>query len=177
MCFCLPLVSSASSSETPTANIKPTPVVATPSKPAPSQGNKPTPRASIRPMVTPAPVPTPTPTATVMPTTQETQEENQVDRDREREANTQMEWGRAEEERQNFINSQVIVVNIIASSPCLSDGSRPANQLALIDFPLPCSGHLGKTTVMLFLSLPDSSWGILKFKTRHHVTLLDRLII
>ncbi|XP_012694986.2 translocated promoter region b, nuclear basket protein isoform X3 [Clupea harengus] len=65
---------SASSSETPTANIKPTPVVATPSKPAPSQGNKPTPRASIRPMVTPAPVPTPTPTATVMPTTQETQE-------------------------------------------------------------------------------------------------------
>src|SRR4029434_9606160 len=31
---------------------------------------------------------------------------------------------------------------IIASSPCLSDGSRPANQLALIDFPLPCSGHL-----------------------------------
>ncbi|XP_041967516.1 translocated promoter region b, nuclear basket protein isoform X1 [Alosa sapidissima] len=65
---------SASSSEPPTANIKPTPVVATPSKPAPSQGNKPTPRASIRPMITPAPVPTPTPTATVMPTTQETQE-------------------------------------------------------------------------------------------------------
>ncbi|KAL2089461.1 hypothetical protein ACEWY4_014149 [Coilia grayii] len=68
---------SASSSEPPTANIKPTPVVATPSKPAPSQGNKPTPRASIRPMITPAPVPTPTPTATVMPTTQETQEAQQ----------------------------------------------------------------------------------------------------
>ncbi|XP_063057948.1 translocated promoter region b, nuclear basket protein isoform X2 [Engraulis encrasicolus] len=68
---------SASSSEPPTANIKPTPVVATPSKPAPSQGNKATPRASIRPMITPAPVPTPTPTATVMPTTQETQEAQQ----------------------------------------------------------------------------------------------------
>ncbi|XP_062412025.1 translocated promoter region b, nuclear basket protein [Sardina pilchardus] len=68
---------SASSSEPPTANIKPTPVVATPSKPAASQGNKPTPRASIRPMVTPAPAPTPTPTATVMPTTQETQEAQQ----------------------------------------------------------------------------------------------------
>ncbi|XP_069088104.1 nucleoprotein TPR isoform X2 [Pleurodeles waltl] len=69
----------ASTSEPPTANIKPTPVVATPSKgtAAPLPGNKPTPRASIRPMVTPATVSTPTttPTATVMPTTQvETQE-------------------------------------------------------------------------------------------------------
>ncbi|XP_028817852.1 nucleoprotein TPR-like isoform X3 [Denticeps clupeoides] len=61
---------SASSSEPPTANIKPTPLVATPSKPPVSQGNKPTPRASIRPMITPAPALTPTPTATVMPTTQ-----------------------------------------------------------------------------------------------------------
>nr|XP_033817183.1 nucleoprotein TPR isoform X1 [Geotrypetes seraphini] len=61
-------------SEPPTANIKPTPVVATPSKvtAAAIPGNKPTPRASIRPMVTPAAVTTPTttPTATVMPTTQ-----------------------------------------------------------------------------------------------------------
>ncbi|XP_053710711.1 translocated promoter region b, nuclear basket protein isoform X2 [Synchiropus splendidus] len=66
---------SASSSEPPTANIKPTPVVATASKPPVNPGNKPTPRASIRPMITPATVPTPTPTATVMPTTQvETQE-------------------------------------------------------------------------------------------------------
>ncbi|XP_078498755.1 nucleoprotein TPR isoform X2 [Lissotriton helveticus] len=69
----------ASTSEPPTANIKPTPVVATPSKgtAAALPGNKPTPRASIRPMVTPATVSTPTttPTATVMPTTQvETQE-------------------------------------------------------------------------------------------------------
>ncbi|CAH2312727.1 nucleo TPR isoform X2 [Pelobates cultripes] len=68
-----------SSSEPPTANIKPTPVVATPSKvtTATAPGNKPTPRASIRPMVTPATAsnPTTTPTATVMPTTQvETQE-------------------------------------------------------------------------------------------------------
>uniref|UniRef100_A0A3Q3GMK6 Nucleoprotein TPR n=1 Tax=Labrus bergylta TaxID=56723 RepID=A0A3Q3GMK6_9LABR len=61
---------SASTSEPPTANIKPTPVVATGSKQPVNPGNKPTPRASIRPMITPAPVPTPTPTATVMPTTQ-----------------------------------------------------------------------------------------------------------
>ncbi|XP_064416030.1 translocated promoter region b, nuclear basket protein isoform X2 [Latimeria chalumnae] len=70
---------SASTSEPPTANIKPTPLAATPSKvPAASiPGNKSTPRASIRPMVTPATVTTQTttPTATVMPTTQvETQE-------------------------------------------------------------------------------------------------------
>uniref|UniRef100_A0AAY5F3S0 Nucleoprotein TPR n=1 Tax=Electrophorus electricus TaxID=8005 RepID=A0AAY5F3S0_ELEEL len=66
---------SASSSEPPTANIKPTPLAATPSKPPATPGNKPTPRASIKPMITPAPVPTPTPTATVMPTTQlETQD-------------------------------------------------------------------------------------------------------
>ncbi|XP_069823533.1 nucleoprotein TPR isoform X2 [Dendropsophus ebraccatus] len=60
--------------EPPTANIKPTPVVATPSKVTTAQRP---PRASIRPMVTPAVVSTPTttPTATVMPTTQvETQE-------------------------------------------------------------------------------------------------------
>ncbi|XP_054904526.1 translocated promoter region b, nuclear basket protein isoform X2 [Poeciliopsis prolifica] len=64
---------SASTSEPPTANIKPTPVVATASKQPVNPGNKPTPRASIRPMITP--VPPPTPTATVMPTTQvETQE-------------------------------------------------------------------------------------------------------
>ncbi|XP_053286450.1 translocated promoter region b, nuclear basket protein isoform X2 [Pleuronectes platessa] len=66
---------SASTSETPTANIKPTPVVATAGKQPVNPGNKPTPRASIRPMITPATVPTPTPTATVMPTSQvETQE-------------------------------------------------------------------------------------------------------
>ncbi|XP_035032393.2 translocated promoter region b, nuclear basket protein isoform X4 [Hippoglossus stenolepis] len=66
---------SASTSEPPTANIKPTPVVATAGKQPVNPGNKPTPRASIRPMITPATVPTPTPTATVMPTTQvETQE-------------------------------------------------------------------------------------------------------
>ncbi|KAM6124630.1 nucleoprotein TPR isoform 2-T2 [Pterocles gutturalis] len=69
----------ASTSDPPTANIKPTPVVSTPSKvtAAAIAGNKSTPRASIRPMVTPATVtnPTTTPTATVMPTTQvETQE-------------------------------------------------------------------------------------------------------
>uniref|UniRef100_A0A7M4F817 Nucleoprotein TPR n=1 Tax=Crocodylus porosus TaxID=8502 RepID=A0A7M4F817_CROPO len=69
----------ASTSDPPTANIKPTPVVSTPSKvtAAAIPGNKSTPRASIRPMVTPATVtnPTTTPTATVMPTTQvETQE-------------------------------------------------------------------------------------------------------
>ncbi|XP_077389339.1 translocated promoter region b, nuclear basket protein isoform X2 [Festucalex cinctus] len=70
---------SASTSEPPTANIKPTPVVATGSKQAVNPGNKPTPRASIRPMITPATVPTPTPTATVMPTTQvETQEAMQT---------------------------------------------------------------------------------------------------
>lgn len=65
---------SASMSDPPTANIKPTPVVSTPSKvtAAAMAGNKSTPRASIRPMVTPATVtnPTTTPTATVMPTTQ-----------------------------------------------------------------------------------------------------------
>ncbi|XP_056131900.1 translocated promoter region b, nuclear basket protein [Lampris incognitus] len=66
---------STSTSEPPTANIKPTPLVATASKQPVNPGNKPTPRASIRPMITPATVPTPTPTATVMPTTQvETQE-------------------------------------------------------------------------------------------------------
>ncbi|XP_055962594.1 nucleoprotein TPR [Sorex fumeus] len=63
-----------STSDPPTANIKPTPVVSTPSKvtAAAMAGNKSTPRASIRPMVTPATVTTPTttPTATVMPTTQ-----------------------------------------------------------------------------------------------------------
>ncbi|XP_061739540.1 translocated promoter region b, nuclear basket protein [Nerophis ophidion] len=70
---------SASTSEPPTANIKPTPVVATAGKQAVNPGNKPTPRASIRPMITPATVPTPTPTATVMPTTQaETQEAMQT---------------------------------------------------------------------------------------------------
>ncbi|XP_052470885.1 nucleoprotein TPR isoform X1 [Carassius gibelio] len=64
---------SASTSEPPTANIKPTPVAAAPSKPSPIAGSKSTPRASIRPMITPGPVTTPT--ATVMPTTQvETQE-------------------------------------------------------------------------------------------------------
>uniref|UniRef100_A0A671P7Z4 Nucleoprotein TPR n=1 Tax=Sinocyclocheilus anshuiensis TaxID=1608454 RepID=A0A671P7Z4_9TELE len=58
------------STKPPTANIKPTPLAATPSKPPAIPGNKSTPRASIKPMITPAPVPTPTPTATVMPTTQ-----------------------------------------------------------------------------------------------------------
>ncbi|XP_061747344.1 nucleoprotein TPR-like isoform X1 [Nerophis ophidion] len=63
--------SSSSLSETPTANIRPTPSTPSPSnKPAPPPGSKSTPRASIRPMVTPATVPVPTPTATVMPTTQ-----------------------------------------------------------------------------------------------------------
>ncbi|XP_008332910.1 nucleoprotein TPR-like isoform X1 [Cynoglossus semilaevis] len=61
----------SSLSEPPTANIRPTPSTPSPNnKPSPSPGNKSTPRASIRPMVTPASVPTPTPTATVMPTTQ-----------------------------------------------------------------------------------------------------------
>ncbi|MBN3321592.1 TPR protein, partial [Atractosteus spatula] len=72
---------SASTSEPPTANIKPTPLVATPSKTTAIPGNKATPRASIRPMITPATVTTPTttPTATVMPTTQvETQEAMQA---------------------------------------------------------------------------------------------------
>uniref|UniRef100_A0A4W3JKZ7 Nucleoprotein TPR n=1 Tax=Callorhinchus milii TaxID=7868 RepID=A0A4W3JKZ7_CALMI len=73
-----------SASEPPTANIKPTPLVATPSKvPAGTvPGSKSTPRASIRPMVTPATVTAPatTPTATVMPTTQvESQEEGPVE--------------------------------------------------------------------------------------------------
>nr|XP_055058370.1 nucleoprotein TPR [Misgurnus anguillicaudatus] len=63
---------SASTSEPPTANIKPTPVTGAPGKPSPIAGSKSTPRASIRPMVTPAPMTTPT--ATVMPTTVETQE-------------------------------------------------------------------------------------------------------
>ncbi|XP_015236386.1 PREDICTED: nucleoprotein TPR [Cyprinodon variegatus] len=58
-------------SEPPTANIRPTPSTPSPSnKPSPSTGSKATPRASIRPMVTPAAVSMPTPTATVMPTTQ-----------------------------------------------------------------------------------------------------------
>ncbi|XP_067330220.1 nucleoprotein TPR isoform X2 [Channa argus] len=62
---------SSSVSEPPTANIRPTTSTQSPgNKPSPSTGNKATPRASIRPMVTPATVPTPTPTATVMPTTQ-----------------------------------------------------------------------------------------------------------
>ncbi|XP_064845440.1 nucleoprotein TPR-like isoform X2 [Oncorhynchus masou masou] len=62
---------STSTSEPPTANIKPTPLGAQgQSKPPVNPGNKSTPRASIRPMITPATVPTPTPTATVMPTTQ-----------------------------------------------------------------------------------------------------------
>ncbi|KAM8838870.1 nucleoprotein TPR-like [Synchiropus picturatus] len=62
---------SSSLSETPTANIRPTPSTpAQSSKPTSSASSKATPRASIRPMVTPATVPTPTPTATVMPTTQ-----------------------------------------------------------------------------------------------------------
>uniref|UniRef100_A0A3Q3LWT1 Translocated promoter region a, nuclear basket protein n=1 Tax=Mastacembelus armatus TaxID=205130 RepID=A0A3Q3LWT1_9TELE len=65
--FCI----SSSVSEPPTANIRPTPSTPSPSnKPIPSPGSKATPRASIRPMVTPATVPIPTPTATVMPTTQ-----------------------------------------------------------------------------------------------------------
>ncbi|XP_076833031.1 nucleoprotein TPR isoform X2 [Brachyhypopomus gauderio] len=66
---------SASSSEPPTANIKPTPVAGAASKPPPIPGSKSTPRASIRPMITPATMTTPT--ATVMPTAQaETQEVN-----------------------------------------------------------------------------------------------------
>ncbi|XP_075339815.1 nucleoprotein TPR-like isoform X4 [Odontesthes bonariensis] len=71
---------SSSLSEPPTANIRPTPSTPSPSnKPSPSTGSKAPPRASIRPMVTPATVPIPTPTATVMPTTQtESQEEGIV---------------------------------------------------------------------------------------------------
>ncbi|KAG7235751.1 hypothetical protein INR49_002253 [Caranx melampygus] len=49
---------SSSLSEPPTANIRPTPSTPSPSnKPSPSHGSKATPRASIRPMVTPATVP------------------------------------------------------------------------------------------------------------------------
>uniref|UniRef100_A0A665W8A3 Nucleoprotein TPR n=1 Tax=Echeneis naucrates TaxID=173247 RepID=A0A665W8A3_ECHNA len=62
--------------EPPTANIRPTPSTPSPSnKPSPSHGSKATPRASIRPMVTPGTVPIPTPTATVMPTTQNESQE------------------------------------------------------------------------------------------------------
>uniref|UniRef100_A0A8C4ZFU3 Nucleoprotein TPR n=1 Tax=Gadus morhua TaxID=8049 RepID=A0A8C4ZFU3_GADMO len=70
---------SSSTSDPPTANIRPTPSTTSPSnKPNPASGNKSTPRASIRPMVTPATVSMPTPTATVMPTTQtDSQEGNQ----------------------------------------------------------------------------------------------------
>uniref|UniRef100_A0A7N8XVL5 Nucleoprotein TPR n=1 Tax=Mastacembelus armatus TaxID=205130 RepID=A0A7N8XVL5_9TELE len=68
---------SSSVSEPPTANIRPTPSTPSPSnKPIPSPGSKATPRASIRPMVTPATVPIPTPTATVMPTTQTESQED-----------------------------------------------------------------------------------------------------
>lgn len=80
-CILAFLLLSASTSDPPTANIKPTPVVSTPSKvtAAAMAGNKSTPRASIRPMVTPATVtnPTTTPTATVMPTTQVESQEGQ----------------------------------------------------------------------------------------------------
>ncbi|XP_034039643.1 LOW QUALITY PROTEIN: nucleoprotein TPR [Thalassophryne amazonica] len=62
---------SSTLSDPPTANIRPTPSTPSPSnKPSPSPGSKATPRASIRPMVTPATVSMSTPTATVMPTTQ-----------------------------------------------------------------------------------------------------------
>uniref|UniRef100_A0A8D3CA17 Translocated promoter region a, nuclear basket protein n=2 Tax=Scophthalmus maximus TaxID=52904 RepID=A0A8D3CA17_SCOMX len=68
----------SSMSEPPTANIRPTPSTPSPSnKPSPSPGSKSTPRASIRPMVTPATVPIPTPTATVMPTTQTDSQEGE----------------------------------------------------------------------------------------------------
>uniref|UniRef100_A0A665W843 Translocated promoter region a, nuclear basket protein n=1 Tax=Echeneis naucrates TaxID=173247 RepID=A0A665W843_ECHNA len=67
---------SSSLTEPPTANIRPTPSTPSPSnKPSPSHGSKATPRASIRPMVTPGTVPIPTPTATVMPTTQNESQE------------------------------------------------------------------------------------------------------
>uniref|UniRef100_A0A671VFT2 Translocated promoter region, nuclear basket protein n=1 Tax=Sparus aurata TaxID=8175 RepID=A0A671VFT2_SPAAU len=70
---------SSSLSDPPTANIRPTPSTPSPSnKPSPSTGSKATPRASIRPMVTPAAVPIPTPTATVMPTTQTDSQEASV---------------------------------------------------------------------------------------------------
>uniref|UniRef100_A0A665W921 Nucleoprotein TPR n=1 Tax=Echeneis naucrates TaxID=173247 RepID=A0A665W921_ECHNA len=67
--------------EPPTANIRPTPSTPSPSnKPSPSHGSKATPRASIRPMVTPGTVPIPTPTATVMPTTQNESQEGEKDK-------------------------------------------------------------------------------------------------
>ncbi|KAM8851015.1 nucleoprotein TPR-like [Spinachia spinachia] len=67
---------SSSQSDPPTANIRPTTSTPSPSnKPSPSSGSKATPRASIRPMVTPATVAVPTPTATVMPTTQNDSQE------------------------------------------------------------------------------------------------------
>uniref|UniRef100_A0A8P4KIN6 Translocated promoter region a, nuclear basket protein n=1 Tax=Dicentrarchus labrax TaxID=13489 RepID=A0A8P4KIN6_DICLA len=69
---------SSSLSDPPTANIRPTPSTPSPSnKPSPAPGSKATPRASIRPMVTPATVPIPTPTATVMPTTQTDSQEGE----------------------------------------------------------------------------------------------------
>uniref|UniRef100_A0A8C7KYN0 Nucleoprotein TPR n=1 Tax=Oncorhynchus kisutch TaxID=8019 RepID=A0A8C7KYN0_ONCKI len=55
---------------THTHSLSPANTLTTLGKPPAIPGNKPTPRASIRPMITPATVPTPTPTATVMPTTQ-----------------------------------------------------------------------------------------------------------
>uniref|UniRef100_A0A3Q3IUV0 Nucleoprotein TPR n=1 Tax=Monopterus albus TaxID=43700 RepID=A0A3Q3IUV0_MONAL len=76
----------SSVSEPPTANIRPTPSTPSPSsKPNPSPGSKATPRASIRPMVTPASVPIPTPTATVMPTTQTDSQEGESMREKEKE--------------------------------------------------------------------------------------------
>uniref|UniRef100_A0AAQ5Z1Z6 Nucleoprotein TPR n=1 Tax=Amphiprion ocellaris TaxID=80972 RepID=A0AAQ5Z1Z6_AMPOC len=70
---------SSSLSEPPTANIRPTPSTPSPSnKPSPSPGSKATPRASIRPMVTPASLTIPTPTATVMPTTQTDSQEGKI---------------------------------------------------------------------------------------------------
>uniref|UniRef100_A0AAQ6AH46 Nucleoprotein TPR n=1 Tax=Amphiprion ocellaris TaxID=80972 RepID=A0AAQ6AH46_AMPOC len=75
---------SSSLSEPPTANIRPTPSTPSPSnKPSPSPGSKATPRASIRPMVTPASLTIPTPTATVMPTTQTDSQEGKKDDDEE----------------------------------------------------------------------------------------------
>uniref|UniRef100_A0A665W816 Nucleoprotein TPR n=1 Tax=Echeneis naucrates TaxID=173247 RepID=A0A665W816_ECHNA len=72
---------SSSLTEPPTANIRPTPSTPSPSnKPSPSHGSKATPRASIRPMVTPGTVPIPTPTATVMPTTQNESQEGEKDK-------------------------------------------------------------------------------------------------
>uniref|UniRef100_A0A4W6E9Y9 Translocated promoter region, nuclear basket protein n=1 Tax=Lates calcarifer TaxID=8187 RepID=A0A4W6E9Y9_LATCA len=76
---------SSSLSEPPTANIRPTPSTPSPSnKPSPSPGSKATPRASIRPMVTPATVPIPTPTATLsvrLPQYKEEEEEDEDDDD------------------------------------------------------------------------------------------------